>query len=757
MGPMGRGRYLGSGGRFEPGHYRGGGGGRGGGGRGFPNFGAAARGPRDGGRGFRGRGGGGGGVGRPPIHMDPLGRGRGEGTGGGREGRRHDFHEPPYSNNIVGHPHPATPPLGPLHPKERGRLGVVGMMDGRFSNGPRDAATGGGGRVPFRGGRGRMFRGGGGGGAVGGRLDGPDSSGRGPPMRDSSYFGAPGFRHPNIRGAVPDPPLGPDRYGPLGSTAMSQSSSPSTHPKDDEMASKYENVKHTDSMGRSGDDRSESSSLLVFNKRSLPTYSSMSEIVDEVAEGKESNTTTGSRNLDTPSHDVVSGSPISESSFVTTKKTRYESNGSIISAHAHAHAHDYSRSPADNHDSYKMDSNRVSTAYEMSGHDERDPMEQRETNRQHVPFDSGSGISGFSGRGGRFQRGGMYRGTGGSGGRMPSFVRGRGAPPSYPYNPPYSPANPSDVSIAGSDGYSQDNKDYLSRKTNNNNANHHHYYGEDSGRGNGGPGMGMGMGRGLITPPFHRGTGGGGGERSYGMGARGRWGARNVGRHYPTMDNSGTFTGRGQRISEGGRGFLSSHRSAADHHYSSRSALHGKDENQQHSHYPTSSLSQEREHHHTHHLQRDQHHHYKEDTHRNYHQQQYNQQQEQNQNQQEQEREQKQEHNPAVNETIVSLEKSSSRCTESPTKEINEEPVDIVPPSPPPAPPSALALARARLSDLNETMEFHYARHLQITKEHEIIQAKVETLKQLPIGVEAFQDDLSGINLLLQGNSNERQ
>jgi hypothetical protein len=48
----------------------------------------------------------------------------------------------------------------------------------------------------------------------------------------------------------------------------------------------------------------------------------------------------------------------------------------------------------------------------------------------------------------------------------------------------------------------------------------------------------------------------------------------------------------------------------------------------------------------------------------------------------------------------------------------------------------------ARLADLNETMEFQYARHQQLTTEHECIKIKVETLKELPVGMDAFKEDL---------------
>lgn len=681
MVPMGRGRHVGrwspriggndagqsTGGRFDPGHYRGGRG------RGLPPM-AVARGPRD------GRGG------RPVMNMDPLlGRGRGGGGGG-----RHDFYEPPPYTSV----HPPHPLLGP---PPRGGLGGGGA-DGRFV----DRSPRGGGRVPFRGGRGRMYRGGG----NVGRLDGPNPS-RAPPIRDVHDFGS-GFRHSNNRGGAPGPTLGPERYGPLGPT-MSMSSTSSAHPKDDALPSKYD----VNSMGRPSDDRSESS--LSFNKRSLPlpTYSSMSEMVEE---GKE----TSGRYLDNTRsahgemEDAAAPGPLSSEYSFVAKKTRYEPSGSASTDGY------YNSSQGDN---YKN---------EMGVQEDRDRIEQRmepsgsfdasQMPRHIAPFD-GSGDVGGRGRHGHARRGVMYRG--GGGGRMPSFARGRGGGGGgggggpYSYNQPYQQPNPSDApSIAGSDGYGPDhNKDYPPRNI----------HGE-SGRGNGGPGMGMGRGFGnpssFSSPPspFYR-----GGERSYGMGSRGgRWGGRNFGRQYPMDNNSGTFAGRGDRIS-GGRGF-STHRSS-DHHYSSRSGLHGM-ENQ----HNYSNFSEEREHHHGDQAQQHDHHHHSKQEQQQTHQ----------QPQQHQPQHEKTQNDEKV-ETTASPNKSiSQQMDTTPSQQIVDESIHVVPPSPPPGPPSALALARARLSDLNETMEFHYARHLQMTKEHEMIKIKVETLKTLAIGMEAFQDDLNG-------------
>jgi hypothetical protein len=84
---------------------------------------------------------------------------------------------------------------------------------------------------------------------------------------------------------------------------------------------------------------------------------------------------------------------------------------------------------------------------------------------------------------------------------------------------------------------------------------------------------------------------------------------------------------------------------------------------------------------------------------------------------------------------------SSRRNVTTPPPQREEE-VDVVPPSPPAAAPSGLAVALARLSDLTAQMEFQYAKHLQLTRDHEIVKTKISTLKELPVGMDAFKDDL---------------
>jgi len=100
-----------------------------------------------------------------------------------------------------------------------------------------------------------------------------------------------------------------------------------------------------------------------------------------------------------------------------------------------------------------------------------------------------------------------------------------------------------------------------------------------------------------------------------------------------------------------------------------------------------------------------------------------------------------QHHKPS---STLSSQKTTPRRDLTPTKQ-REEVVNVVPPSPPASKPSGLAVELARLSDLTAQMEFQYAKHLQLTKEHEIVKAKVEVLKELPIGFDAFRADLENL------------
>ncbi len=96
---------------------------------------------------------------------------------------------------------------------------------------------------------------------------------------------------------------------------------------------------------------------------------------------------------------------------------------------------------------------------------------------------------------------------------------------------------------------------------------------------------------------------------------------------------------------------------------------------------------------------------------------------------------------PKVNSTVdQSAMNNTPKRTETPPPQ--EPEADVLPPSPPPGDPSKLAVALAGLADLTARIEFQYARHLLMGKEHRIIKAKIETLKNLPVGIEAVREDL---------------
>ena len=67
------------------------------------------------------------------------------------------------------------------------------------------------------------------------------------------------------------------------------------------------------------------------------------------------------------------------------------------------------------------------------------------------------------------------------------------------------------------------------------------------------------------------------------------------------------------------------------------------------------------------------------------------------------------------------------------------------PQSPPPGPPSGVTLALVRLSDLTSQMEFAYAKQLKLQREHEVVKAKIRVLKGLPVGIDAYREELNAL------------
>jgi hypothetical protein len=52
-------------------------------------------------------------------------------------------------------------------------------------------------------------------------------------------------------------------------------------------------------------------------------------------------------------------------------------------------------------------------------------------------------------------------------------------------------------------------------------------------------------------------------------------------------------------------------------------------------------------------------------------------------------------------------------------------------------------VALARLADLESQLDFALAKHSQFVRERELIEEQTKHLEHLPIGVEAFEEDLA--------------
>ena len=88
----------------------------------------------------------------------------------------------------------------------------------------------------------------------------------------------------------------------------------------------------------------------------------------------------------------------------------------------------------------------------------------------------------------------------------------------------------------------------------------------------------------------------------------------------------------------------------------------------------------------------------------------------------------------------------STSTTASPTKAAApapaREPEKPRSPPPSPGPPSGYTVALTRLADLEAQMEFAHAKHIMLVKRHQLLMAQYEHLEGLPVGADAFQDEL---------------
>lgn len=56
-----------------------------------------------------------------------------------------------------------------------------------------------------------------------------------------------------------------------------------------------------------------------------------------------------------------------------------------------------------------------------------------------------------------------------------------------------------------------------------------------------------------------------------------------------------------------------------------------------------------------------------------------------------------------------------------------------------------MTVALTRLADLEAQVEFEYAKYIMLAKRHKVLLAQYDHLEGLPVGVEAFEDELKAL------------
>jgi len=87
----------------------------------------------------------------------------------------------------------------------------------------------------------------------------------------------------------------------------------------------------------------------------------------------------------------------------------------------------------------------------------------------------------------------------------------------------------------------------------------------------------------------------------------------------------------------------------------------------------------------------------------------------------------------------------TSNALQTQQQDTPQEPERAKTPPPSPGPPSGLTTALTRLADLEAQMEFAYAKHIMLAKRHQLLEAQYDHLEGLPVGAEAFQDELNNM------------
>jgi hypothetical protein len=77
----------------------------------------------------------------------------------------------------------------------------------------------------------------------------------------------------------------------------------------------------------------------------------------------------------------------------------------------------------------------------------------------------------------------------------------------------------------------------------------------------------------------------------------------------------------------------------------------------------------------------------------------------------------------------------------SPTLCSPQQPSESPPPEP--LPPSNFIVCLVRWMESESQLDFTYAKHLLLIRKQKLLRSQIEKLEQLPVGAEAFQEDLN--------------
>jgi len=84
----------------------------------------------------------------------------------------------------------------------------------------------------------------------------------------------------------------------------------------------------------------------------------------------------------------------------------------------------------------------------------------------------------------------------------------------------------------------------------------------------------------------------------------------------------------------------------------------------------------------------------------------------------------------------------TSATVPAPAKEAKPPPVPRAPTPPPKGKPTGVMLALTRLFELEASMEYAYAKHMQLIKRQQELEEQYKVLETLPVGIESIIEDL---------------